>query len=149
MKWIMVANSNDCRIYEYDKNIKKLTLINEISHPENKLKNRDLITDRPGHYSLNATTRGSYEPEMNTHDTAVNKFAKEMALYLNAGRNKHAYDQLILLMPPVMEGLLIKHLKKQIFSYIEQIVQKNLVNLSEHELKLYVAKLLRRGATIH
>ena len=38
MKWIMLANSNDCKIYEYEPYNMHFALIDEISHPENKLK---------------------------------------------------------------------------------------------------------------
>ena len=49
MKWIMLANSNDCRIYEYDKHDKHLALLEEISHPEHRLKGSDYWTsDGPG-----------------------------------------------------------------------------------------------------
>lgn len=149
MKWIMVANSNDCRIYEYDKNIKKLTLIDEINHPENKLKVHDFVTDHSGHYKSGGANRGSYEPEVNLRDTAIDNFAREMATRLNVGRTKNAYDDLTLLMPPVMEGLLTKHLNKHIVSSIHNIIQKNLMHLSEHELKKYLCKVLSSGKTVH
>ncbi len=149
MKWIMVANSNDCRIYEYDQHIEKLNLIDEIKHPENRLKNHDLDTDRPGHYQSPGFARGAYEPEKTTHDHAVENFAREMALKLNAGRNKHAYESLVLLMPPAIEGLLLKHLKKQILCMVQQIIQKNMVHLSEHELKQYLCRAIRGHHALH
>ncbi|MDP3704788.1 MAG: host attachment protein [Legionellaceae bacterium] len=149
MKWIMVANSNDCRIYEYDKNVKQLTLIDEIYHPENKLKVHDFVTDHSGHYKSGGSSRGSYEPEMNLKDVAIDSFAREMAMRLDVGRTKHAYDDLTLLMPPAMEGLLTKHLNKHIMSSIHRIIQKNLMHLSEYELKKYLCKALINGGVMH
>ena len=42
--WVVILNSNDCRIYSYYKDSEsvKLKLTKEISHPENKLRDIDL-----------------------------------------------------------------------------------------------------------
>lgn len=149
MKWIMVANSNDCRIYEYDQHIEELNLIEEIKHPENKLKNHDLVTDRPGHFKARAGGRGSYDDETTAHDIAVENFVKEIAARLNAGRTHHDYDSLVLLMPPAIEGLLLKYLKKPNLALIQQIIQKNMMHLSKHQLKQYLCHAIRRHATLH
>lgn len=149
MKWIMVANSNDCRIYEYDKHVEDLCLIDEIKHPENRFKNRELDSDRAGHYKANGHGRGAYEPEKTSHDHAVEEFVREMACKLNDGRNHHAYDSLVLLVPPFIEGLLLKHLKKQILSKIQQIIQKNMMHLSQHQLKQYLGRAIREHRVLH
>ncbi len=149
MKWIMVANSNDCRIYGYDRHIKELNLIEQIKHPENKLKNHDLVTDRPGHYKVLGGGRGSYEHENTTHDIAIENFVKEIAARLNAGRNHHDYDSLVLLVPPVIEGLLMKYLKKPNLGFIQQVIQKNLMHLSEHQLKQYLCHAIHCHTTLH
>lgn len=149
MKWIMVANSNDCRIYQYDRHMKHFSLVDEINHPENKLKTYDLISDGPGHYKSGANNRGSFAPETDYLDCAIDRFAREMAIRLNKGRNQKAYDDLTLLMPPAMEGLLNKHLNKNIFSSIHHVIQKNLMHLSEHELKKYIWNFLKKDISVH
>lgn len=149
MKWIMVANSNDCRVYEYDKHIEELNLVAEINHPENKLKTYDLVTDRPGHFKAMSAARGSYEPEKNIHDISVENYVREMAELLNAARNRHDFDSLVLLMPSVIEGLLMKFLKKQNLYLIHQIIQKNMMHLSEHQLKQYLSRVIRHSSVLH
>ena len=92
MKWIMLANSNDCRIYEYDKNDKHLALVEEISHPENRLKGTDYWTsDAPGHYRSQGTHHGSYT-EPNPREQSIDDFANEIARRLEKGRNQHAFE---------------------------------------------------------
>jgi len=149
MKWIMVANSNDCRIYEYDHDVKDLTLVDEINHPENRLREHNLRPDRPGQYKSREANRGSYAPEIGALDIAIDDFAREMAERLDTGRNQHAYDDLTLLMPAAMEGLLLKHLNKNVAGSVHHIIQKNLMHLSEHELKKYLCKALKHGKSIH
>ena len=149
MKWIMVANSNDCRIYEYDQNHKHLSLVEEISHPENKLKVHDWTNDHPGHYQSQGTHRGSYVPENSPVDWSIDDFAREMAQRLDKGRNQHEYDDVTLLLPAKMEGLLGKHLNKHTKELIKLVVQKNLIFLSEHELNVYLNKLFTKTRKIH
>ena len=38
MKWIITANTNLCRIYQFDKHGAKVVLLKEINHPENRQK---------------------------------------------------------------------------------------------------------------
>lgn len=149
MKWIMVANSNDCRIYEYDHHKQYLALVDEINHPENKLKVHDLTTDHPGHYRSCGTHHGSFEPEHSPLDFNIDEFAREMAVRLNKGRNDHSFDDITLLMSSKMEGLLAKHLNKPTKECIKAIIQKNLMFLSEHELKQYLNKLFSKGKKAH
>ncbi len=149
MKWIMLANSNDCRIYEYDRHNKHLALVEEISHPENRLKVHDLTSDSPGHYKSGSNNRGSYEPAVSPLDTSIDEFAREMAERLDAGRNQHEYDDIVLMMSSKMEGLLNKHLNKHTKALVKQIVQKNVVFLSDHELSLYLDKLFTKPGQTH
>ncbi|PJD90602.1 MAG: hypothetical protein CK424_07940 [Legionella sp.] len=149
MKWIMLANSNDCRIYEYDRHNKHLALVEEISHPENRLKVHDWTSDSPGHYKSGSSNRGSYVPEVSPVEISIDEFAREMAEHLDSGRNQHKYDDITLLMSSKMEGLLNKHLNKHTKALIKQIVQKNVVFLSDHELSLYLDKLFTKPGQAH
>ncbi|MCX7090120.1 MAG: host attachment protein [Legionellales bacterium] len=149
MKWIMLANSNDCRIYEYDKNDKHLALVEEISHPENRLKGTDYWTsDAPGHYRSQGTHHGSYT-EPNPREQSIDDFANEIARRLEKGRNQHAFEDVTLIVPDRMEGLLFKHLNKHTKDLVSLIVQKNVIFLSDHELSLYLEKLFNKSRKIH
>ncbi|HVT62380.1 MAG TPA: host attachment protein [Legionellaceae bacterium] len=149
MKWIMLANSNDCRIYEYDRRHKHLVLVQEISHPENKLKVHDWTTDHPGHYKSGYHNRGSFEPETSPVEVSIDEFAREMAECLEEGRTHHKYDDITLMMPSRMEGLLNKHLNKHTKALVDKIIQKNLLFLSEHELSQYLDKIFNKLRKAH
>ncbi|MCR9192271.1 MAG: host attachment protein [Gammaproteobacteria bacterium] len=148
MKWIMLANSNDCRIYEYDHRHKHLALIDEIAHPEHRLKLSSWTTDSPGKYR-SGNNHGSYEPEVSPLEVSVDDFAREMARRLDEGRNKHAFEDVTLVMSSKMEGLLFKHMNKHTKALIERIVQKNMNFMSEHELSAYVEELFTKSRHLH
>lgn len=149
MKWIVIANSNDCRIYQYEKNVKDLELVREITSPENKLKEHDLVADGFGQYQTRGMASGSYEPEFSHLEIYANNFAKEMASLLNCGRLKNLYDSVVLLMPSHMGGMLLKHLNKNVLGFIQTSIKKNLVQLSERELKEYLCKHLKFNNWVH
>lgn len=142
MKWIMVANSNDCRLYECDNHSKHLKLIEEINHPENKLQAHDMVSDRPGHYQSCGAGRGAFTPCSNPVEIATDNFARELARKLNKGLNLHQFDELILFISPHMEGLLSKHMSKYIKKSIKRIIQKNIMNLSDYEMQAYLKKAI-------
>lgn len=135
MIWVITANSNTCRIYHFDKHLKKITLLKEINHPENKLKNSDyLTTDKPGHYKTDATNGGAYSPHSDPKEVIIDNFAREIAHELNRGRNNHDYKTLIIITPPHMRGLLSLHLDKHVSDLISHDIHKDVTHLPAHEL---------------
>jgi protein required for attachment to host cells len=134
MIWFIAANAIACRIFEYDKHAEKLTLINEINHPENRLKKEEFLTsDKPGHYK-SGTSRGAYEPRTDPKEVEIDNFARQIATELNQGRNAAAYKKLIIMTTPEMEGLLFRHVDKHVKEMIRNTIQKDPQHLKEHEL---------------
>lgn len=138
MKWIITANSNNCRIYDYHKKLNELKLIKEIDRPENKLKSGDLVSDKPGRYKTDSKIGSAYSPATDPEEVNIDNFARELATELDEARNKHDYDELVVIMPPQMDGLFSQHLNKHVKALIKQNIQKNIMHLSEHELLDYL-----------
>lgn len=134
MKLVVNTNSNTCRIYYYDKNPAQLTLLKEISHPENKLKISDITTDRPGHYIAGQSARGAYSPPMDAKEVEIDNFSREIARELNKNRNKNDFDELIVIAAPHMNGLLFQHINKEVKNLVINKIEKDLLHLSDHEL---------------
>lgn len=138
MKWIITANTNECRIYSYQRDA--LTLIKEINHPENKLKNSELGSDKPGRYQSNNANRGAYSPHTELGEINIDNFAREIATDLNDARNRNNYDELVIVMPAQIDGLVEKHLNKNVRELIKNTIQKNIMHLSEKELLEYLGE---------
>lgn len=141
MLWIVAANTNNCRIYHYQKHLKKLTLIKELDQPENRLKNRDMTTERPGHYNKSRDgVRGSYEPTTDAKENAIDHFAKVIAKTLNSAKQDRIYEKLILISDAHMIGLLKQCLDKNVHSILTQTIIKDLQAFSEKELLDYLTE---------
>lgn len=137
MKWIVTANTNTCRIYEYYDNA--LNLLKEISRPENKLKVSEISSDKRGRYNSSISPSvGTYAPHTEIEDMQNNDFAREIAMELDEARNKNTYNELVIIMPAQIEGLFSKQLNKNVKELIKLTIQKNLMHLSEKELFGYL-----------
>lgn len=132
---VVTANTNACKIYHYDIHPGQLTLLSEINHPENKLKNGDLTSDKPGHYQAGGSSgRGTYSPSMDAKEVEVDNFSREIAKTLNKERNEREIEKLILIAPSHMVGLLNQHLDKHVKELISNQIQKDLQHLKTNEL---------------
>jgi protein required for attachment to host cells len=136
---VVTANTNNCRIYHYNKHHDnhpaQLTLLSELNHPESKLRNGALTSDRSGHYQASSVSgRGAYSPHTEAKENEIDIFSREIAQLLNKERNAKEYDKLILIAPSHMFGLLNQHLDKHVKELITNHIQKDLQHLKDHEL---------------
>lgn len=132
--WVVNTDSNTCRIYQYRKNPDQLTLLKEIRHPENKLRDIDLTSDKPGHYKSSNTTHGAYSQPSDPKEIKVDAFSREIAKELDHGRNIQAYKNLILIASPHMSGLLFQHINKHVHDLVAHKIEKDLIHLPDHDL---------------
>ena len=137
MKRIIIANSNNCRIFDYEKP-GHLTFIKEINNPDRTLKNSELSSDKAGRYNAKAAIGGVFSQSSDMKDTHINTFARTLACELDKERNEHDYDRLVVIMPSQMEGLLCHHLNKNVKAMICHTVQKNIVKLQGKALLAYL-----------
>ncbi|MBA2650013.1 MAG: host attachment protein [Legionella sp.] len=140
MKWIVTANTNQCRVYELQENALKLII--ELNRPENKLKESELGSDKPGRYNSSVSTGGggAYAPHTKFEDVQDDDFAREVALKLDEARNQNSYNELIIVMPAQIEGMFSKHLNKNVKELVKFTIHKNLMHLSQNELYIYLNK---------
>ena len=134
MTWVLLLNSNECRLFSFSKKHPQLDLLKEIHHPENKGKNEEIVSDRPGHYDADGTSGGSYAPHTNPKEVKVDQFIQEVCHLLDEGRTHQQFEQLIVIAPPKVHGHLSQHLNKNVEKLITQHIQKDLVFMKQHEL---------------
>ncbi|MES2219047.1 MAG: host attachment protein [Pseudomonadota bacterium] len=135
MIWVVTVNAVKCKIYQYQKSPPKLILLNESSHPENRLRKEEFLTsDKPGHYKSSSSNRGAYSPRTDPKEVELDNFAREIAKQLDHGRTDHAYDKLIIIGSPHMNGLLFQHLNKNVKDLVSNEIQKDLQNYTDREL---------------
>lgn len=104
--WILVANASLARLYENLGPNKGLKLVKELIHPESRLKNSELVTDRPGSMAASGNGQGAKQPQTLPKDHQAKVFAHELAQELYQGRTRNAYGRAIVMAPPAFMGML-------------------------------------------
>lgn len=102
--WALILNSNDCRIYKLSTKPYQLTLLKEILHPESKLRDIDLTSDKPGRYKAGDSAHGAYTQHSDPKEIQIEDFSRQVANELNKGRNIEAGDKL----PAKQKEILLK-----------------------------------------
>jgi protein required for attachment to host cells len=134
MTWVILTDSANCRIYEFQKSPKQLTLIKEINHSENRLRDIDITSDKPGHYKAANSQHGAYTQETDPKENQIDVFSREISRVLDHGRTTNAYENLIIIAAPHMTGLLNKHFNKHVKELVSVNIEKDLVHLRDNEL---------------
>ena len=141
LTWLVVFDSTICRIYDYSKN--NLALVKQIEHSENKLKDIEITSDKPGRYQSSGA-HGTYSQESDPKAIQIERFSKEIAKILEHGHAVNDYEKLILVSSPPMHGLLLKDINKQVEKLISRVIPKDLVHVSEADLLNDVNNELKR-----
>lgn len=138
MYWIVLADSAVYRIYSYEQKNKCLTLVREQYHPESRAKSHDLVTDNIGHYNTSTKARGIYASSTDPKENEIEQFLKMFAEQVEAGRINKQYEKFILIAPPKITGMLLKHLSKNTQNLMFKNIQKDYVHMPEHEFKKFL-----------
>jgi protein required for attachment to host cells len=138
MIWVVSLNSSLGHIYSYKPKSHSLTLLEILENPSAKLKESDLVSDRPGHYQTMHSAKGAYEASSSPHEVELNHFTKILADYLKKGLDSHRYKQLILCSAPHVGGVLLGNLDKQVEQTLLSNIKKNFVEENESVLTDYL-----------
>ena len=91
--WIVAANASRARVYERDPDTAELVEKNVFIHPQSRQKIGELMSDRAGHveHGFGTAGRGSaqYEPPQDAHEREREKFARELARFMEDACHGH------------------------------------------------------------
>jgi len=138
MYWIIIANTNLYKIYEYKKEIDELTLLKEDADADCKKKDTDLVSDGPGHYKTSMLARGAYSSHADAKKDEIDHFLKSLVHECESGRTNHQYKKIILLASPGVDGILSKHLNKNLEPLIANNMKHDCSHLAVHELHDFI-----------
>lgn len=132
--WLLVANSSIARIFKIEK-IQELTEIRTMEHPESRLHNIDLVSDKPGRdFESGGTRRHALEPKTMPKKLEFAIFAKDLADYLEESRNKGQFDALYIAAGPALLGLLRQSLHPNTAKIIKGEINKDMTQMKATEI---------------
>ncbi len=133
-RWLMIANSSLARIFKIEKR-QDLKEIKILEHPQSRLHNLDLVSDKPGRdFESVGAGRHSLETKVLPKEHEFEIFAKSLADYLESARNRGEFDTLYISAGPSLLGLLRQCLHPNTLKIIEGEANKDLTQLKAQEI---------------
>ena len=130
---VMVTNASAARVFSYQAH-EEFSLLKEFSHPESRQKGSDLVSDRPGNSNGKVGGHGTFVPANNPKQIEAERFAHELAVWLDDQRKQNRCDQVMLVADPSFLGLLNKSLNNQTAQLVFKSMNKDYSQVVERDL---------------
>jgi protein required for attachment to host cells len=143
--WVLVAHDAGARVFENHGPGKGLTLVEETDHPEGRMRDGELVSDRPGRSFRKDSgdpRRAAMSQSQGPHDRVVASFARDLAQRLQQGRMQSMYDRLVLVAPPKFLGLLRSSLDAPTGQLVVGSLDKDLARSNEAELVEHLGEII-------
>ncbi|TDG19211.1 host attachment protein [Paraburkholderia silviterrae] len=145
MIWVVVANRVTARIFATESPLGAIEEIETLLHPESRVPEQSLVSDRSGRTERSAAGRQQSDPDTQHHERETSLFASQVATTLAKARNDGRYGTLVLAAPPAFLGALRKALDAQTRSLVTLELDKDLALLDARTLRTHFPERLVRA----
>lgn len=137
--WVIVANTNKAKIFAMNKlkflNDKdKLVLVKELSHPESRMHDAEIVSDKPGRYRAKNSAGDSFNQPTDPRKHEIDNFAHELVKELETGRSNNSFRDIILVVAPAFYGLINARMHPQLKNLVSLIIEKDYVKENDRIL---------------
>lgn len=137
--WIVVANRAAARVFKASQPTGPLEELDTFIHPEGRLQERELVTDRPGRaFDSYGTGRHGEDPATAATTHEAENFALELSRFLQKARTERRFDALMLMAAPAFLGELRDRLDVPTRDCITLEIDKNLVQRDAAEIRRHL-----------
>ncbi len=141
--WVVVADSGSARIFNAMSPVGPLEEREDFTHPEGRVRERDLASDRPGRAFRNAGV-GSHAlgQQESPKERAAMNFARLLAGRIAGARAKGELDHLVLVAAPEFLGMLRASLDAESSKRVESEFAFNLVGMTPAQIRAHLPERL-------
>lgn len=133
--WVMVADASRARLFSAETAVAPLKEIETLAHPEGRLHEGDLVSDKPGRDRNGVTGSHDVGHESRARDEEDERFAIQVCEALEVARNKQRFEKLYVVAAPHFLGLVRKHQSAPLQKLVVKEISKNLVTHSPEEIR--------------
>ena len=141
--WILVAHRGGARLFESPGPGKGLQLVEDIPHPEGRLKSGEINADKPGRAFDTFSRRHGMSQEHEAADQVSLMFAKHLCDKLEKARTGNRFGRLVLVAEPRLLGELRAALDKPTAALVSATLDKDLVGVDNRDIPRHLGKLVQ------
>ncbi|MBT8113578.1 MAG: host attachment protein, partial [Gammaproteobacteria bacterium] len=140
---VVAADTTCARIFKATSSKGPLEEKEVLVHPENRLSEKDLISDGKGStFSSHGSGRCNYSKHSDVKDQGTKEFINEINDCLMRLEANNEFKQLIIIAAPKLLGALKKQLNSGLQKRITYELNKNIVKLNADEIRSHLPKYL-------
>jgi protein required for attachment to host cells len=125
--WVLVADNSRARFFAAEKAASPLKEVNDLTYPEARLHEGDLVTDKNGRdRSTGSGGAHGLGIEASHKQDGAERFALMVCSELESARNRGSFTKLYVVAAPAFLGMLRKHQSPALRQLVAGEVDKNL-----------------------
>lgn len=140
--WVTVADSTRARIFEADSPSAPLVEIQTLTHPEARLHEGDLTTDRSGRDTNSDSSSHGLGGERQAKEEEAARFAGMVCSTLESGAKQGSFSKLYIISAPAFLGLLRKHRSTSVKNVLVDELAKNLATQDAKTIRAHLPAYL-------
>lgn len=141
--WVIVGDSARARFYKTKNAISDFQEFQTLIHNESRMLEQELTSDRSGNgHDTTGMNRFNLSPDQSTKQKESEKFAREIASYLEKSRTENKFSQLVVVAAPKFLGQLRNELSDSCKKMIVSEYDKNISHMPTHELRSHLPSKL-------
>jgi len=145
-KWILLAHRSGARLYVASGN--EIRILREVDNPDGRRQNREIDTDAKGSRFSTVAGRSSpsgtfhsrqqkhgLDPQMEAAEHLADGFAHQLCEWLNQGRARSEFDELVVVAEPGFLGKIKRFLDKETQARLIEAIPHNWTALPKKQLQ--------------
>jgi len=140
--WILVSDNSRARIFTADTPSSPLEEIEDFSHTEGRLFDREMTSDLPGKIKSVGGGGHAFEQPTDPKKHEADVFAHRIAQHLEDAHNANKFEQLLIIAEPSFLGLLRNQLPEQVKRLVSFELDKNITTHSAADIRQHLPEHL-------
>lgn len=140
--WILIAHRGGARLFENTGPGKGMKRVEDIPHPEGRLKNREINADKAGRAFDTFSRRHGMSQDQEATDQVATVFAKLLGDKLDKARSQNRFQRLVMVADPRFLGELRATLDKNTAALVNATLDKDLGGVEDRDLPKFLTDVV-------
>jgi len=136
--WVVVADTSRARIFAVENNRGDIVEIQTLTHPEARLHEGDLVSDKAGRERDSSATSHGMGGQTSAKQEQETRFANMLSQTLESGRTSGQFNKLYIVAAPGFLGTLRKHRSSALQKMVSAELSKNLASHALPEIRKHL-----------